>query len=1547
MAYGLYKYIVVKERAGATGSQTFQIELWKKDYTGSTEQLEGSGSYFEHDYTSINSANPFKDTLQSSKLSLNFLVEDSSHITLLNDIFSSDEDEYLLKKKVDGTYHWQGKVLNDLLEYSEGDYPSQAKIVAVDLSYLKGVDYTLASGYETIITTIASVLNTLGFSSNIITHTNWVENNQQAVVNDDFLNRVYHDKYGFRIYKKSSDESDKELSQYEVLDRICKNYNLILRQSSNAWYIYHLSALSDPTSVKKYVYNSSGVQQSSSTYDITTSIDSSNLYLLDTSVNKFNPAIKKASVEFEHRTGTNSTIVNASRITSTTTPSLPSAEYSLQFEPAGDELVEFSGRNYAITGRSYYQANDPLPQAPYLLKAGQYYWNNDAGDWQEYSDITTSNSAIQPSEVDTANNKIRIVSNDFFHGDIIRVESGLASGLSTSTEYYLIDVSGTVETGSDTFYYQLSETPDGTPVSLGSKSSENKNIYRVNNREQMATTTPLAFDSTVWWYDFNIITNAIPADTNGDVEFYAMSAVMPARTLFDFEEYAEYASPTNYWVDTSVILKDPTTSNGDSYLYELEQDNVKFSTYLEYPSVYFGDGPVDYSRSALKVTTTTTADTSTYQWDFAGGSTNSDFFEIWLKEVINFQRTARRNIRAELFGTFNGYEVVSYDSKKFFFLGGTHIGNGNTWSADLIEIDIETGTDTFTLYKNSENATGSGGSGGGTSGSVEGIDVTFADGRYLQIENDLSDVDDVSTARTNLGLGTGDSPTFNGLTSTGVIITDEIDTTSIVWDALTPEVFWATSEEKFNNPVYISTSLDVDNGINADQHVYAGTYLKADTYLEVGTSATIGTTLDVGTNATVGGTLDVTGATTLSILDVTSNTTVGGTLSVTGNTTISGTLDASTLNTGQGDNELYAMNQDVQTSDSVTFDALAVTNNASVGGSLTLTGEADFNSTMNLQGNLTTQANLADDGYSPSWSGSNWQIQADGTAEFQELFVRGALTVYEFIAKQISTIGGSEILSIAQGKIDTVTPSSGAISFENTGGAPGISFKAGDLWICQVTSINQDKQSGGSGVIVKSVTGQVSFTSGNSIITSVTSGSLNDLAKGDLIVVYGNAGTDANAKARQAIMYRNVDRSVDSLIMRMQTGIDEFSKLQDEANTRVAFGDLGPRPSNSTGYSGLTEETFGFFAGDNSAEHILVTEGGLSLKDGSITLAELSAGTFKVGDDTNFISFDNSNLDITTSTFSLDTASIHIDSSTLGGQIKVGSGDEVILGNLSSIERGLSLNSNNYWKFNSLTSGYFFKVGDATNFISFNDGGNLNVKTNTFTLDTTTDGNGIKIESENQRIQFEDESRVRTQVDVNDGGFSLTETVHDTNDEDAVVNQGTEYTRDEIPQITKGDSILIDVSANCTSLGTSGTEAYYQVLVYGGTTSGNETNLISTFLSNLITTTSSPDNNATAVFSVYSYDYDYIKVEINVLSNSTPPNAQFTLDQDIIMKSYNSQTRVSLDGVFVNNSDTQFAKLTRSENELGGIIKFTNLPNVKPNQTGIVYKDSNGFLKIS
>ena len=71
-------------------------------------------------------------------------------------------------------------------------------------------------------------------------------------------------------------------------------------------------------------------------------------------------------------------------------------------------------------------------------------------------------------------------------------------------------------------------------------------------------------------------------------------------------------------------------------------------------------------------------------------------------------------------------------------------------------------------------------------------------------------------------------------------------------------------------------------------------------------------------NKRITGDLSVSGNVGSTTSTISGNATVGGTLGV------SGALSAPTLNTGQGANELYAMNQNVRTTDSPTFNALTV-----------------------------------------------------------------------------------------------------------------------------------------------------------------------------------------------------------------------------------------------------------------------------------------------------------------------------------------------------------------------------------------------------------------------------------------------------------------------------------------------------------------------------------------------------------------------------------------------------------------------------------------------
>ena len=1067
MAYGLKYYFVDKKLVGTTDT-TYTFEILEDGYSGSTTEWVGVDIRRQFEELSFRRI----QNIQKSSCGGVVRVVDATQRSAIETIAGSEIGDYKVQLKRDGTVIWIGLVVPDLISIGEQNYGNQsAEIIAKDLFFTGNFPLTTlipdTRGIEKAIVLMADILDTLGYGLDIVSYTSWIENN--LTQSDDILNQSYHEKERFRIYGESEGEDDRPLTNQQALEYILKSYGLILRQVNGAWNLVQITAFSNPASVRRYVYNSSGTQTSSSTsYSLGSSAVSDELYVLGNSGNNYFAGVKVARSKFEH-----------------------------------DSIIQGIKFN-----REYW-----IDDASEISKS--QYWQADGTGNLELSFTTWF---AKTTDTDLGNPVVMTVS--------IYVDTG-------GTDYYWNGTSWV--TSPATIDVEVQETYSTTD-------SDGNYLYKNTG--------------------ISIVTDPIPDPADGTLYVkLTPDALQP-----------NYA----YWYLRDLVfdLKYSDTVEGISsaILYELEQTG-NYSDDYDYGTYYFGDGPTSASLSALKDSSRALLS----QWKRAGDVSTTNHQNLVLNEILNVRRNQRRNIRATLYGEYEPDDILSYDSASFFFLGGSWSSQAYQWRCNFIELNVEEDTDTLTAFYITDGSGTSSGAVGSTGGS------TGTSSLYLEKGKNLSDVPTPATARTNLGLGTGDSPTFAGLTVNGSIsVTGNVDGRDVSAD-----------------------------GADLDE-LYTTIGLSALTASEVDQLENIGST-----------TISATQWGYLGVLDQNLRTTDAVTFS--------------TVDTGQGANELYAMNQDVQTTDDVTFNGL------------TANGTADLNSTLNVQGVLTTQDNILDDGFSEGWSGTNWRIKADGSAEFEEMRIRGALRVYEFIAKQISTIGGSEILSIAQGRVSSVNAGADTITVENVTGSAGNSFKAGDLFICQVVDINNDLESGGTGSIVKSVRGEVLSVSGNDIEVSIDAGDITQLEQGDLIIAYGNVGdTD-----RQAIMYRNVDRSEDNLIMRLQTGITEFSKLQAVANTRVAFGDLN-------GYSGLSSETFGFFAGDNSNEHILVTDGGLFLKDGGTTLAQLTSNTFKVGNGTKYVEFDGTDLDVQAEDFKLEAGELVIDSS-LDKKIVISNDDEEII----------------------------------------------------------------------------------------------------------------------------------------------------------------------------------------------------------------------------------------------------------------------------------------------
>jgi hypothetical protein len=764
MAYGLKYYFVDKKIVGST-TTTYKFEILEDGHTGGSTEWIGVDISRQYEELSLRKLN----YLQKSTCSGIVRVQDATQRGLIETIAGSEIGDYKVQLKKNGTIVWTGLVVPDLTVIGEENYGNQSATIQAKDIFIKG-DYPLTTifpdtrGIEKAIVLIADILDTLGYQLDIVSYTSWIENGLTQT--DDILNQSYHEKERFRIYGKTEDEVDKALTNQKALEYILKSYGLILRQVNGDWNLIQVTAFSNISSVRKYVYDYQGTQTSSTvSHSMGTSAGSDSLYVQGGSSNNYFAGVKKVASNFKH----DSTI----------------------------QGIKFN--------REYW-----IDDASELAKS--QYWQADGTGNLELSFITWY---AKTTSADLGNPVIASVS--------VYVDTG-------GTDYYWDGTSWV--TSPATIEVEVQEA-------YSARDSDDNYVHKNAGIAIVTDPIPDAADGTL-----NVKITPDPLAPN-------------------------YA----YWylrdVQFNLTYSDTVDGISSAINYELEQTG-SYSDEYDYQTYYFGDGPTSASLSALKNSSRALLS----QWKRYGDASTTNHQNLILNEILNVRRNQRRNIRASLYGEYEPDNILVYDSSNFFFLGGSWSSKSYQWSGNFIELNIQEGSDTLTTFYITDGQGTSSGAVGST-GSSTGVSSL-----YLEKGKNLSDIPSVSTARTNLGLGTGDSPTFAGLTVDGLVVEDEIRT---------------LQSDVIENHLEIESLQD--NKVEKGQLFPDG--------------------------------------------------------------------DEQAL--GSGDN--------------VTFNGL------------TANGATDLNSTLNVQGVLTTQDNLQDDGYSTGWSGTNWQIQADGSAEFEELRVRGALTV--------------------------------------------------------------------------------------------------------------------------------------------------------------------------------------------------------------------------------------------------------------------------------------------------------------------------------------------------------------------------------------------------------------------------------------------------------------------------------------------------------------------------------------------------------------------------
>lgn len=198
------------------------------------------------------------------------------------------------------------------------------------------------------------------------------------------------------------------------------------------------------------------------------------------------------------------------------------------------------------------------------------------------------------------------------------------------------------------------------------------------------------------------------------------------------------------------------------------------------------------------------------------------------------------------------------------------------------------------------------------------------------------------------------------------------------------------------------------------------------------------------------------------------------------------------------------------------------------------------------------------------FSGTGWKASGGGNFNIANLTVREAARFRELIIDQLAVIAGSDLLSVARGKIASINTGSNQITLEDPNDQGTSRFAVNDFfWIKSVDIDN---------TTIIDLKGQITAISGVTLTldTTVTGGThdggttdISFLSVGDVIVQRGSSSdTD-----RQALIYRTVSDS-DAPVEKYFTGIDSLGAFDTVSNISTQLGVLDGLTSTYGNVSG-------------------------------------------------------------------------------------------------------------------------------------------------------------------------------------------------------------------------------------------------------------------------------------------------------------------------------------------------------------------------------------------
>jgi hypothetical protein len=358
---------------------THRVDIDLVGYSGTNTELVGTATPIIVSHESLDPKSLFTSPIVKSNIAIEFYIDDTTALSLVENIIIATEGNYQLKYYKGGTLDRTVDVLADQSSYTEQSVGRVARLVGKDFSRLSQTSYPLTTGRLPIIEVLADILP---YSLPITTLTRWVNANQ-ANVTRDFLGQIYIERRALRNYATRDDQDETEILASDALNYIARNFKIFIKQSGGRWYIEQMSAYNAPSSVLTTLYDTDGAFVSASNTNRT----QSSLTIRDISSNSPLPGLKRVESTFNHRQQLQGIVLPEVFRLGGTFPL--SQSYTQAFVPDGTKAVRIGGTVSLgffsdVVGSFFGQVQ---------IQSGTFYFNNQSRTWT--TNVHTINIPLQ------------------------------------------------------------------------------------------------------------------------------------------------------------------------------------------------------------------------------------------------------------------------------------------------------------------------------------------------------------------------------------------------------------------------------------------------------------------------------------------------------------------------------------------------------------------------------------------------------------------------------------------------------------------------------------------------------------------------------------------------------------------------------------------------------------------------------------------------------------------------------------------------------------------------------------------------------------------------------------------------------------------------------------------------------------------------------------------------------------------------------------------------------------------------------------------------